>query len=94
MARHYCIVPGCKREAPHAITLRLRRPDTSAVWAPNTDAYLCDEHATEGGELEVIFRPRKTKRLDIRTVAEYRGKQREPVVKSVPITQGPRRAPW
>ena len=24
------------------------RPDTSAIWAPNMDGFLCDEHATGG----------------------------------------------
>lgn len=92
MARHYCIVPGCKREAPHAITLRLRRPDTSAAWAPNTDAYLCDEHAVGGADIELIFRPKRTRRLELSTRAEYRGRTGQPVLNSVPITQGARRS--
>lgn len=94
MPRHNCIVPGCRNEAPHAITLRLRRPDTSAMWAPNTDAYLCDEHGNGGAEVELVYRPKRTKRLELTTRSEYRGKQGVPVVKSVPITQGTRRAPY
>lgn len=92
MSLHYCIVPGCKRDAPHAITLRLRRPDTSAIWAPNTDAYLCDEHATGGAEIELAYRPKRTKRLELSTRSDYRGTTGTPVTKSVPITQGPRRS--
>lgn len=91
MARHTCIVPGCRNEAPHAITLRLRRPDTSAMWAPNTDAYLCDNHASEGAEIEIVYRPRRTRRLELSTRAEYRGKVGDPVTRSLPITQGVRR---
>lgn len=90
--KHHCIVPNCQRDGLHAITLRLRRPDTSAVWAPNTDAYLCDEHAVGGAEIELTFRVKRTRRLDISTRGENRGKVGIPVSKAVPITQGARRS--
>jgi hypothetical protein len=90
--KHHCIVPGCNEEAPHAIKLRCMRVDTSAVWAPTTGAYLCDKHATEGAEIELIFRPKADGKIKVSTFSEYRKKQSEPVLKLAEIIQGPRRA--
>jgi hypothetical protein len=52
-----CIVPGCGREAPNNLGVRLRRPDTTAIWAPNTEAYVCDHHAMAGARLTLLFEP-------------------------------------
>ncbi len=35
------------------LVFRCRRPDTSAIWAPNTNAYLCNEHADQGYEISI-----------------------------------------
>ena len=43
-----CIIDGCSNEGVHNFGVRCRRPNTSAIWAPNTNAYLCDEHAEQG----------------------------------------------
>jgi hypothetical protein len=40
-----CLIPGCTNNAENNISIRCRRTDTSAIWAPNTEAYLCDIHA-------------------------------------------------
>ncbi len=53
----HCIVPGCNNYAEHNISVRCRRPDTSAIWAPNTTAYLCDEHAEQGCIIDVTITP-------------------------------------
>jgi hypothetical protein len=58
--RHYCIVPKCENPGRHAVTLRVRRPDSSAIIAPNTGAYLCDEHAESATKL--ISRSSRTTR--------------------------------
>jgi hypothetical protein len=50
-----CIIPGCPREASNNLSVRLRRADTSAIWAPNTDAYVCDTHATQGARLTLFY---------------------------------------
>ena len=50
-----CVIPGCTREARNNLSIRLRRPDTSAIWAPNLDAFVCDEHAISGARIRVIF---------------------------------------
>ncbi len=55
-----CIVPGCHHEAENNLGVRLRRPDTSAIWAPNTDAFICDAHAAQGWRITVIMQPTNT----------------------------------
>lgn len=52
-----CIVPGCPNNGEHNIGIRCRRPDTTAIWAPNCNAYLCDEHAEDGCEIEINVTP-------------------------------------
>lgn len=48
-----CIVNGCDEFAPNNFSVRLRRDDTSAIWAPNTEAYICDVHASSGFTIQV-----------------------------------------
>ena len=50
-----CIVPGCSLDAQNSLSIRLRRPDTSAIWAPNLDAHVCDIHATSGALIHVLY---------------------------------------
>ena len=52
-----CIIPGCSNVAHNVFGVRLRRPDTTAIWAPNTEATLCDIHAVRGLSITVIFEP-------------------------------------
>lgn len=68
-----CIISGCGRLANKIIGVRLRREldDLSAIWAHNTNAYLCDEHAAMGYEVEVTFTPRADN--TIRTVVSDGG---------------------
>jgi hypothetical protein len=73
------------------ITLRCRRPDTSAVWAPTTGAYLCDKHATGGAELELIFRPKRGRQLVITTQAKAGGKTSVKTTRTIEITGGANR---
>jgi hypothetical protein len=50
-----CIISGCNNVASHNFSVRLRRPDTTAIWAPNTEAYLCDLHAAQGVRIKVFI---------------------------------------
>ena len=53
-----CVVPGCANPGKNKLGVRCRvwqepspiegKHKTSALWAPDTDAFLCDEHALEG----------------------------------------------
>lgn len=88
---HSCIVPECREAGRHMITLRCRRPDTSAVWAPTTGAYLCDKHATGGGELDLVFRPKRGGRLVVSTQAEAKGETGVKTTRTIEITGGPNR---
>jgi hypothetical protein len=90
MARHHCAVPGCphRGEGRHVLTLRLRRPDTSAVWAPTTGLYLCDSHATQGCEIEITVRPKKNRKVKVTSVAvNPKGETGPPEVAQADITQ-------
>ena len=54
-----CLIPGCPNDAPYYLGIRLRRPGDedrtpgTAIWAPNLDAYLCEDHAAEGYEINI-----------------------------------------
>lgn len=50
-----CIIPGCSLDAQNSLSIRLRRPDTSAIWAPNLDAHVCDVHATSGARVSISY---------------------------------------
>ncbi len=52
-----CIIQNCQNDAQHNLGIRLRRPDTSAIWAPNCDAFMCDEHAEQGCIIEINVVP-------------------------------------
>ncbi len=79
-----CIIEGCGKPANKIIGVRLRREldDLSAIWAQNTNAYLCDEHAAMGYEVDVKFTPREDH--TIKTTVSNGGS--EPVVRLFEIT--------
>ena len=54
------MVPGCNEEARNYLGLRLRKPSTRAVWAPNADAFLCKRHAEGGGVFQITYEPGST----------------------------------
>ena len=55
-----CIFPGCERRAPHNLGVRLRKPNTRAIWAPNTFAFLCKHHATSGVRITITLQETNT----------------------------------
>ncbi|HEM6831139.1 hypothetical protein OGX74_07505 [Citrobacter sp. CK197] len=63
-----CIIEGCGRYADKIIGVRLRREleGRNAIWAPDTEAYLCDEHAAQGYDVRIELTPRDDK--TVRTV--------------------------
>lgn len=52
-----CIINGCTNNAEHNLGIRLRRPETTAIWAPNSNAYICDAHATAGLKIHILLEP-------------------------------------
>lgn len=65
-----CLIAGCDNEATNNFSVRLRRPDTSAIWAPNTEAYLCDEHAYGGFKIWVSLTPTGTGEIETAVTSE------------------------
>jgi len=63
-----CVIPGCNNRAPHNLSVRLRRPNTSAIWAPNTEAFLCNVHAAQGLKVTIILEPTETHSIETRVV--------------------------
>lgn len=59
-----CIIPGCGNVATNNVSVRLRRENTTAIWAPNTDAYICNEHAEHGFTVEVSLSIRQDRQLE------------------------------
>jgi hypothetical protein len=59
-----CIIPGCQNHADNNFGVRLRRADTSAIWAPNTEAMLCDIHAVQGLRITVMFESTTTQQVE------------------------------
>jgi len=78
-----CIITGCQNRAKHNIGIRLRRPSTRAIWAPNTDAFMCDEHATRGLEIQIILTPTNTHRIKTRVTSS----DGHVITRSTPIIQ-------
>lgn len=58
-----CLVPNCPNNAQHNLGIRLRRPETTAIWAPNCDAFLCDTHADQGYNIDIKLTPNNTRTI-------------------------------
>ena len=52
-----CIIEACENEGRNNLGVRLRRPNTTAIWAPNTEAFICDYHASRGLRVIVLLEP-------------------------------------
>jgi hypothetical protein len=79
-----CIISGCPNPAEHNLGVRLRRPDTSAIWAPNTEAFLCDHHAASGLLITVILEPTGTGEIETKVFSAG-----DSVSRTTPITHTP-----
>ena len=65
-----CVVPGCASTGKHKLGVRCRvwqepspvpgKSKTSALWAPDSDAFLCDRHALGGAHITLIYEPNDT----------------------------------
>lgn len=67
-----CLIPGCRRAPTLALSIRLRRRDTSAVWCPETHAYVCDLHGEQGADIEIMFRENVSGEIATRVVGVSR----------------------
>ena len=60
-----CIVPGCGSDAVNNLGVRLRHPPQSdALWSPNANAFLCDEHARSGARITLIYEATTSGRVE------------------------------
>jgi hypothetical protein len=80
-----CIISGCKNQADNVFGVRLRNPDTNAIWAPNTAALICDQHAISGIKVTVLLEETSDKKVTT-TVRNTNGLTR---VKTMKITKSP-----
>lgn len=79
MAR--CIINGCNNTGIHNFGVRLRRPSTRAIWAPNTEAFICDEHATGGMTIVVELTPNNKHTIETQISSGSRGVTRKTAIK-------------
>jgi hypothetical protein len=79
-----CLLPGCTNEPTHLLSLRMRRRDSGADWAPNTEAYFCADHATKGAQVVVLYCPTATGEVEIDVSAAFTARS---VTRTTPITR-------
>jgi len=73
-----CFVPGCKRPLTHQLSVRMRRKDTGADWAPNIPAYFCSYHANSGCVMRILYEPQVDKIVNVEAIyAETVGAHRD-----------------
>jgi hypothetical protein len=60
-------VPGCQRSGLNDLGIRLRRRDTTAWWARETTAHVCNTHARSGARISVIYEATETGAVEVRT---------------------------
>ena len=60
-----CLIPGCTNDAKNKLSIRCRKPSTLAVWAPDSEAYLCKSHAEQGVDVAVDISPAATGNVSV-----------------------------
>lgn len=89
---HECIVPDCKREGRNRLGVRCRiahdgptlfpgKGKTAALFAPDAEAYLCDQHALGGATITLLFEPNRSKETTIRVIAGTTVEERTTAIK-------------
>jgi len=81
-----CVVPGCDRPGKHKLGVRCRvwhepspipgKSKTSALWAPDSNAFLCDRHALSGALVTLIYEPNDSGETVVRVIAAPQGNDR------------------
>jgi hypothetical protein len=64
-----CSIVGCRGAVTHLLAMRMRRKDTGADWAPNTHAYFCTPHATDGAKLTILYEPNQSGEVQVEVAA-------------------------
>ena len=87
-----CIVPGCPAEGVNKLGVRCRvwnndnpaKKKTTALWAPDTDAYLCNHHALGGATMTLIFEADDTHGIRLQVIAGQKVSTRNTQIKGEP----------
>jgi hypothetical protein len=85
-----CVVPGCDSRGKHRLGVRCRvwhepspiagKSKTSALWAPDSDAFLCDRHALGGAHITLIFEANDSGETAVKVIAApYSDDRRTPI---------------
>lgn len=60
-----CASPGCTNNVTHQFSVRMRRQDSGADFAPNIPLYLCLQHATSGAKVTVLYEPTSSGHVEV-----------------------------
>jgi len=75
-----CLVPGCTASAENSLGVRLRKPDSTAIWAPQTYAYICDTHARSGARVSLAYEATRTGCVELRVQGASEAIERDAVI--------------
>ena len=89
---HECIVPKCAKEGRNRLGVRCRvahdgptpfpaKGRTAGLWAPDAEAYLCDDHALGGAHMTLLFEPDGSKQTTIKVIATQTVDERTTAIK-------------
>jgi hypothetical protein len=76
-----CLIPGCGNDAKNRLAIRCRKPSTLAVWAPDSDAYLCKHHAEGGLRIVIDVEPTTTGAVQV----DYASRGQQGATRTTPI---------
>lgn len=88
-----CVVPGCVRQGKHKLGVRCRVWDentpgkgkTGALWAPDTAAFLCDDHAMSGARITLLYEPNEAEEISVRVIATQQMEERTTPIKHLEV---------
>lgn len=73
-----CAIPRCRKPGKHRLGVRCRvwqepspvegKHRTDALWAPDADAFLCDDHALGGVDMTLLVEPNQSGANSIRVI--------------------------
>lgn len=84
-------MPGCRSEGRNKLGVRCRvwhdgpsshgKGKTAALWAPDADAFLCDEHAMTGASMTLLYEPDASGQTTVRVIGASHTSGRRTAIK-------------